>query len=180
MLGTAQLTGAGTAEINLLFGVGTHNIAAVYAGSSTNESSTSSAQTLTITGVGTYVSNAFLSSNGNAGNYTLSGSVAGYGITPLGGETVSFLDASNGNSNIGSTSLGASSFEAIGPSTYPAGNSPQFVVVSDFNRDGIPDLAVANWSSDGVDPARQWRRNLWHVEQPGDGWGATVCGGGRF
>src|SRR5262249_35128200 len=34
--------------------------------------------------------------------------------------------------------------------SYPAGPSPNSVAVGDFNGDGIPDLAVANWGLPGT------------------------------
>ena len=34
--------------------------------------------------------------------------------------------------------------------TYPAGNNSNGIVVADFNRDGKPDLATANWLGDDV------------------------------
>jgi hypothetical protein len=33
---------------------------------------------------------------------------------------------------------------------YPVGASPSSVAVGDFNGDGVPDLAVANYDSDSV------------------------------
>src|SRR5262249_1023977 len=36
------------------------------------------------------------------------------------------------------------------PQTFAAGSLPVFVAVDDFNRDGVPDLAVANVSSNHV------------------------------
>ena len=37
-----------------------------------------------------------------------------------------------------------------GPTNYPISTSPHFVVAGDFNRDGKPDLATANESSNNV------------------------------
>ena len=37
-----------------------------------------------------------------------------------------------------------------GPINFPAGVTPQSVVVGDFNRDGYTDLAVANVDSNSV------------------------------
>ncbi|MDE5072314.1 MAG: VCBS repeat-containing protein, partial [Trichodesmium sp. St5_bin8] len=39
-------------------------------------------------------------------------------------------------------------FERVGD--FPVGDEPQSLAVEDFNGDGIPDLAVANYSSDNV------------------------------
>ena len=36
------------------------------------------------------------------------------------------------------------------PVLYFAGGNPQFVAVGDFNGDGFPDLAVANYSGNSI------------------------------
>jgi hypothetical protein len=51
LVGTAQLTAAGTAEIKLTPGIGVHSYKAIFKATTSNAGSTSSAQALTVTGV---------------------------------------------------------------------------------------------------------------------------------
>jgi hypothetical protein len=152
LLGTAQLTSAGTAVIKLVPGVGSHSYKAVFAGiTGTSDSSVSSAQPLTVTATGKFSTTTAISSSGSAGNYTLTGTVAGAGIPgPTG--SVSFVDTTNGNFVLGSASLGAStSAQALAAQTpLTAGTAPIGAVVGDFNGDGIADIAVTNKTSGTV------------------------------
>ena len=71
-------------------------------------------------------------------------------ISPTG--TLSFVDKSNGNAVLGTAGLGAgttalSFVSALPPAT---GANPGAVATGDFNRDGIPDLAVTNAGSGTV------------------------------
>jgi hypothetical protein len=94
LLGTAQLTSAGTAIIHLTPGIGVHSYKAVFKGTTANAASTSPAQELTVTGL--YPTTTAISSSGSVGNYTLTGTVVGTGSlidSPTG--DVSFLDTSN-------------------------------------------------------------------------------------
>ena len=150
LLGTAQLTSAGTAALKFVPGVGSHSYKAVFVGTNGDATSSSSASALTVTGK--YPSAATIAQSGSGGNYTLTATVAGYvnetGLAAPTG-TVSFLDTSNGNSVLGTAELGtgASALGWLNSQTPGTGGDPVFVVVGDFNGDGIPDLAVANASS---------------------------------
>ncbi|MGA3326960.1 MAG: VCBS repeat-containing protein, partial [Terriglobia bacterium] len=156
IIGTAQLTSAGTAIIKLVPGVGNHSYVAVFNGTpfgtTANQASTSSPQALTVTGGATTTT---ISSSGSVGNYTLTGTVVGTGsfsLSPTG--TVSFLDTSNGNNLVGSATLGTATLaQAFGTQVpYATGSSsgPISVAIGDFNGDGIPDLAVADFTSSNV------------------------------
>src|SRR5206468_959328 len=65
-----------------------------------------------------------------------------------------FLSSSGGASSVsillgnGSGGVGTGTFGS--PVNYPADNRPVAIAAADFNRDGIVDLAVANWGSDDV------------------------------
>ncbi len=146
LLGTAQLTSAGTAAINLQPGIGSHSYIAKFVGTSSYETSSSSLSQLTVTG--SYpTTTTILGTSGSAGDYTLTAQVAAMGdntVAPTG--TVSIVDTSNANVVLGTASLsGATAALALANASTPGtGNFPYFVAVGDFNGDGIPDLAVIN------------------------------------
>ena len=151
VIGTAQLTSAGTAVIKLVPGIGSHSYKAIFSATAVNQTSTSSTQTLTVTG--THGTTTAISSSGSAGNYTLTGTVVGAGsVTAAPTGTVSFLDTSNGNIVIASASLGVGTVAQTFASqvTYATGATPYFVAAGDFNRDGKMDLAVVNLGSNTV------------------------------
>ena len=150
LLGTAQLTSAGTAALKFVPGVGSHSYKAVFEGTNNDAAGSSGASTLTVTGK--YPTTATITQGGVAGNYTLTATVAGYvnetGLASPSG-TVSFLDTSNGDSVLGTAALGAGASAPgwLNSQTPPTGSGPVCVVAGDFNGDGIPDLAVANGTS---------------------------------
>jgi hypothetical protein len=150
LYGTAQLTSAGTAIANVRLGVGTHNITAVFVGTTNNAASTSTPQALVVSASQIWASTTSLTSSGNAGNYTLSGVVSGFGNQPLSG-TLEFLDTTNNNAEIGSATLGTPTYSLASWGTYPTGNGPTSLSVGDFNvdfnGDGIPDLVTVNANS---------------------------------
>ena len=153
LLATSQLTSAGTASWMFIPGVGSHSYKAIFVGTTMGGSgdagSTSGAVGLTVTGL--YAPTTGLSAVGSAGNYTLSAQVGGAGASvPTG--TVSFLDTSNGNAVLGTAILGSptAGLSLLNVSNPSSGLTPTSVAVRDFNGDGIPDLAVANFGSGTV------------------------------
>jgi hypothetical protein len=143
ILAQAQLTKTGSATFNFRPGIGSHSYKAVFAGTPNGATayaaSTSSPVELTVSGLAPTTTT--LSVTGNAGNYTLSSTVSGFGSDPTG--SVSFLDISNGTPALGSAPLAASTVTFVNSST-PGGNGPLAgIAVADFNGDGIPDLAVS-------------------------------------
>ena len=73
ILGTAQLTGAGTAKFNFRPDVGSHSYKAVFVGTNSNAGSTSGTAALSVTGL-TPTATA-ISEGGSAGSYTLTATV---------------------------------------------------------------------------------------------------------
>ncbi len=153
LLGTAQLTSTGTAVLKLSPGIGSHSYKAVFLGTISALESSSNALALTVTGK--YPTATAIAQGGIPGNYTLIATVSGFvnraGLaSPTG--TVSFLDTNNGNSVLGTSALvaGTPSLNWINSQTPATGNGPISIAAGDFNGDGIPDLAVADYISSTV------------------------------
>ncbi|MGB9148401.1 MAG: chitobiase/beta-hexosaminidase C-terminal domain-containing protein [Acidobacteriaceae bacterium] len=147
LIGSAQLTAAGTATVIFRAGRGTLNIKAVFLGTSLFSASSSASSQLQVSGPST----ATIGATGGPSGYALTGTVSGTGgdsVGPTG--TVSFVDTSNGNATVASASLsGSTSTLAFSESPtipMPSINQyvPQLLAAGDFNGDGNPDLAVAN------------------------------------
>lgn len=151
VLGTAQLTSAGTAELKIVPGLGTHNYKAVFLGTNNDASSSSGTVTLTVAGSSSYPSVTAITNSGSPGNYTLTTSVSGgENILPTG--TFSIQDTSNSNYVLATSPLGTlagTPIQAFINSSTPATNPyPQAVAVADFNGDGKLDLAMPVYSID--------------------------------
>jgi len=148
LIGTAQLTAAGTAVIRLLPGIGSRSYKAVFVATTTNATSTSTAQPLTVTGL--YPTSTTISSSGSPGNYTLTGTVVGtgsYSLSPTG--SVSFLDTTNSNYLVGSALLGSSTITPSFPNvTYSAGGTPTGLAVGDGVEYGTSRLPAARCRPD--------------------------------
>ena len=153
VLGTAQLTAAGTATLKFVPGIGSHSYKAVFAGTIGIATSTSAAQPLTVTGL--YPSTTTLTATGNPGNYTLTSTVVGEGVSALTpGGSVSIIDQTNSNSTLGTGPLGtgtqAQTLAAANGSPITGGAAPYSVATGDFNGDGFTDLAVENYGDGTV------------------------------
>jgi hypothetical protein len=143
LIGSAQLTNAGNAELKFVPGFGGHSYKAVFVGAGGGKPSTSNAVGLTVTGK--LQTATTLAKSGSAGSYTLTATVSGQGTEPPTG-TVSFLNTTNGNLILGKAQLGtATSGLAWAVSQTPGTDTnPDSIATGDFNGDGVPDLAVAN------------------------------------
>ena len=136
---TVPTTTAGVAKIKQIFGAGVYSIKAVLVAGATTASSSSGAQTLTITGNANYLTETTVSTAGYPGNYTLTSLVAGSGFEiPTG--NVSFVDTTSSSTAVASAALepvtsvfGFTPFPSIPGAAYGA-------VTGDFNEDGIEDF----------------------------------------
>ena len=149
LLGTAQLTSAGTATLKLRPGVGSHSYKAVFVGTTASAASASTDSSLAVTGLSPTISTIAMS--GNPGDYTLTATVSGNGAASPAG-TVSFLDTSNSNQSLATAPLTpmAAGLNLLSPVAiaFFAGGPANFVV-GDFNGDGIPDIASPEGGPDG-------------------------------
>jgi hypothetical protein len=155
VLGTAQLTSAGTAVLRFFPGSGSHSYQAVFAGTTTHTASTSTPQSLTVSVPSSFPTTTSIASSGSPGNYTLTATIVGIG-NPTQGPTgnVDFVDTTDNNRLLGTATLGAATLarnfaNTTGP-PIAVGTNPNNVGVGDFNGDGIPDLAVPNPGSNNV------------------------------
>jgi Bacterial Ig-like domain (group 3)/FG-GAP-like repeat len=147
LLGTAQLTKAGTATIKFRPGVGSHSYKAVFAGTPNGAPAYAASNfgTTALSVTGGSVTTTQIAQSGNPGDYTLTATVSGFGsAAPTG--TVSFLDASNDNAVLGTATLtaGTAGFNLVPAQNGAPGEGPSAITTGDFNGDGILDLAMAN------------------------------------
>jgi len=142
LYGTAALSSAGTAVLRTRLGVGVANIQASFLATTANAGSTSLTNSVAVSASPIYASSTTLSASGGVGNYNLGGVVTGFGSQPLTG-SLTFLDSTNGNDQIGLGSLNTATSSFANQVSYASG-AAYTVAVGDFNGDGIPDLAVAN------------------------------------
>jgi hypothetical protein len=143
LFGTAQLTSHGTAVFKFKPAPGVHSYVAKYLGTTAYRSSSSAAESLTVTATSITTSTS-IAQSGSAGNYTLTSTVTSSGnsiLSPSG--TLDYLDTSNSNYVLASATLTpgpATSSYAPFVGYSPGGNLG--VIVADFNQDGIPDMLV--------------------------------------
>ncbi len=155
VFGTAQLTSEGTAVLRLFPGSGLHSYHAVFAGTTTHTTSTSTPQSVTVLAPSSFPTTTSIASSGSAGNYTLTATVVGIGNAAAGPTgNVDFIDATNLNRSLGTATLGAATlaqnFVNATGSPVAVGSNPNNAGVGDFNGDGIPDLAVPNPGSNNL------------------------------
>ena len=151
VLGIVQLVAGGsqpsTGVLMLRFSPGTYSLMAQYNGTSVYHTSLSSPQPYTVTGTEPTLTT--LSATPDGSNYDFTASVFGFGFpAPTG--TASFTDLTT-LTNLGSVGIvgpGMSSFQPAAP--FHTGAQPFFVASGDFNRDGILDLAVTNFTDGTV------------------------------
>ncbi len=152
LVGTAQLTPAGTATIKTTPAIGTHQYFAVFAGTATAGKAQSTSQTVTVTGL--YKTTTTVTATGNPSGYDLTATVVGYASQPpvLAGN-VTFQDNTT-NTLLGTRPLGVPVFaQSLLPapgSPIQTGNAPAAAGVGDFNEDGVPDVAVVNGGDDTI------------------------------
>src|SRR6266478_5617966 len=159
VLGTVQVQSANGTKGNAVLlrqlgAIGTHSIVATFNAPKTFVSSSSTAQSVTTTGLYPTVAN-LAQTGGSAGSWSLTTTIVGVGspnLSPSG--NVSLLDTSNSNWSLGGGSLGAGTFgqQTVTAAGSPigVGNNPQDLAAGDFDGDGVIDLAVLNNSDRNV------------------------------
>ncbi len=149
-LGNAALTAAGTATFKFTPGPGVHNFVAVFLPQWKFNTVTSAPAPVNVAPpAGT--STTTITQTGTVGNYTLTAKVttAGYqGALPTG--SVSFLDTTSGNYNLGTAPLvSAAAGLTFNASSIATGVTSGYtsVATGDFNKDGKLDMAVVGADS---------------------------------
>lgn len=147
VLGSIWLTKAGTATLKMALGYGTHNIQAVFQGTTSYASSASATQSVSVLG-GSLSSTTTLSSvqyYGYGGLNQAQVTVRGAPLPTLTG-SISFLDATNANYLLTSLSLSGPTvgFTPLASVGGVAVQKPEYTVTGDFNNDGYLDFAVAS------------------------------------
>jgi hypothetical protein len=153
ILGTAQLTSAGTAVYKFRPGIGSHSYKAVFLGTASMLASSSSASALTVTGtIPPLGTTATMNQTGGWGAYALTATVTETGNTAAPTGLISFLDTNHGNAVLGAGSLGAGSLGAATRgvnwttvNTTAPGVAGVLCAAADLNGDGIPDLFIKDY-----------------------------------
>ena len=148
ILATAQLTSAGTATYNFRPGIGSHSYKAIFLGTSSYGSSTSSVASLAVTGtIPKLATAATINQTGSWGAFALSATVTETGNTPAPTGTISFLDTNHGKTVLGTGKLGAAT-RGVNWTTVST-SAPNLAGVSysvaDLNGDGILDLFIEDY-----------------------------------
>jgi hypothetical protein len=140
LLGTAQLSSAGTAKLNFVPRPGGHGYKAEFVSTVNDSASSSVVADLTVYGTTTTT----ITSSGSAGNYTLKGTVTGTAVPAGPAGEVEFRDTSDGNAVLATATLGSGTSTSTWVNTQSPATPPQplAIAVGDFNGDGIPDIVV--------------------------------------
>jgi hypothetical protein len=144
LLGTAQLTGAGTATLKFRPGVGSRSYKAVFLGTTNAAASTSANAPLTVSALSPTPSTTTVAATGPLGTYSLTVTVSdGAGVAPSG--TVSFVDATIGNAALGTATLTPATSGMVFLNSLFQLEAPFLLATGDFNGDGIADLIAGNF-----------------------------------
>ncbi len=144
IIGIAQLTAAGNASITVTLGVGVHSISAAYQ-QDLFPGSVSAAQAVTVTANANYSSFTSIATSNPPSPFTLTGTVAAFGIAPPTGTVTFFSTTSSsvvGTALLDPATLGFT-FVPANASPVAVGFDPEVAIFGDFNNDGKLDMAVA-------------------------------------
>jgi VCBS repeat protein/Big-like domain-containing protein len=139
LLGTAQLTAAGTATLKFRPGVGSHSYKAVFLGTTNAAASASAGAPVTVSALSPTPSITSIAATGPQGTYSLTATVSGgAGVAPSG--SVSFVDTTIANAALGTATLTPAASGVVFIGSVFTFEAPSLVATGDFNGDGIADL----------------------------------------
>ncbi len=144
LIGSAELTDQGTASIRQILGVGRHSLHAQFVATTSFLASSSKDKTLVVSPELSYQTTGLLTFQTAGTSFRLTDTATFYGQAAPKGK-VHFLDQATGTDK--GASLSPLTASLAPPVTYTTGATSTGALVSttgDFNKDGIPDLAVTN------------------------------------
>jgi hypothetical protein len=150
LIATAQLTLSGQATVKLRLSIGSHPLTSVFQATHANLGSSSTSQAIVLNPSSSYATATNLAVSGNAGNYTLTGTLTAFGFLTPTATTLSFIETANSNNVLGTGTLSSGVLGFAPHVDYANGNVPVGITSGDFNGDGNIDLAVTNYSSNQI------------------------------
>lgn len=148
ILGQAQLTASGSASLNLILPIGPHQIRAEFKGTSSNAPSSSSTESVTVSGKYPTITT-FTAAPGPA-TYAIQGKVVSFG-QPAQTGTLNFPDGSNHLIPLVTSLVGPPSFQFTPLAALPGTATLTSGAVADLNRDGkLDQLAYDNVNNNVV------------------------------
>jgi len=150
ILGSAQLNSTGVARLAVRLAPKTYSIKAVFQATphsaTPRASSTSSVESLTVSGLSATMTGPLLATPGS-GRFDLSTIVAGFGARPLTG-SVTFQDSVNNGTpltlSVESITSAVAQPQFTAPLSVPIPQTAEEVTIGDVNNDGLPDFLALN------------------------------------
>ncbi|WP_263383328.1 FG-GAP-like repeat-containing protein [Granulicella arctica] len=150
LIGSAELTSAGTATFTFTPGAGSHSFQAQFPGTTSVLPSNSQQSSFVVTPTSTYLTSSLLTFTTSGSSYSLTDTVTFAGLSVPGGQ-VHFNDSTASTDTVGTlASLTPTMALPTILNTGATSTSSLVSAIGDFNKDGIPDLAITNLGDNTV------------------------------